>query len=161
MEILKQILVWINNLIFKPSPKEILQPVSTTATVSPVVTPIDKTNKIYTWAHAIAKWEGDSSGVNPGNLKYTTLTKTWGATQGRPAQDGGYFALFVSYGVGFSALCNFLTLACEGELIIAHKPCTFEQFTIRYAGNPPQNYIDGIREIVGCELSTDISSFLG
>lgn len=115
-------------------------------------------NKIEQWAKAIAQWEGDITGHDAGNLKYTTLTKSWGATQGRPAQDGGHFALFKDDGV--PALCNFLTLGCENQLVAFHQARTFEAFTKIYAGNPPQNYIEGIRQIVGCQLDTDVSTFL-
>lgn len=118
------------------------------------------TNKIVQWANAIAKWEGDVTGVNPGNMKYTTLTKSWGATQGRLAQDGGYFALFPTFEMGFTALCNFLTLGCENELVAFHEARTFETFTNVYAGNPPTTYIQGIATAIGCSLDTDISTFI-
>lgn len=114
--------------------------------------------KILDWAHGIAKWEGDITGHNAGNLKYTTLTKSWGATQGRQAQDGGYFALFSDDGV--PALCNFLTLGCEDELKAFHSARTFQKFTEVYAGNPPQSYISGIAREVPCNLMDDISTFL-
>ena len=112
--------------------------------------------KIYTWAKAIVKWEGHFDG----NLKFTTLTKSWGATQGRPAQDGGHFCVWKDENAGFQALCNFLTLACEGELIIAHHPCTYYDFTVRFAGNPPTGYINGIMKEIDCNPTTDISTFL-
>lgn len=144
--------MWLTQIISKPMqtntsvnvqvPKEVNKPES----------------KITLWARAIAEWEGDVTGHNAGNMKYTTLTKSWGATQGRPAQDGGYFAVFKDDGI--PALCNFLTLGCENQLTAFHQARTFHDFTKVYAGNPPEGYIEGIRKLVGCEMDTDISTFL-
>ncbi len=119
-------------------------------------------SKIEGWANAIAIEEGaHPSSNNPGNLKYSTLTASWGATKGRQALDGGYLCQFATQEVGFTALCQFLTLACEGELIISHpRPCTLEAFSKRYAGNPPQQYIQKIADYLGVSLTVDIASFL-
>lgn len=118
--------------------------------------------KILNWATAVSHWEAAlASSNNPGNLKYTTLTSTWGATKGRAAADGGYFCQFPSYASGFVALCNFLTLGAEGQLIISHPlPCTLQAFTERFAGNPPQGYIDGIAKMLNVPTSVDIATFL-
>jgi hypothetical protein len=116
---------------------------------------------IEKWANAIALWEGAKpSSNNEGNLKYGTLTASWGATKGRAAADGGFFCQFATPEAGHKALCNFLILGCENQLLAFHKARTFEAFTKVYAGNPPQNYINQIAKLVGVSLSTDISTFL-
>lgn len=119
-------------------------------------------SKISLWASAIKTGEGaNSASNNPGNLKYSTLTASWGATKGRQATDGGWLCQFPTYPMGYTALCNFLKLACEGQLIISHpKPCSLQDFTKRYAGNPPQGYINNIAKALGVPLDTDIATFL-
>ncbi len=149
MNFFLKIFQWIVNGSIKATPKAYqLQPIIN----QPVME-----DKITLWAKAIVHWEGHFDG----NLKYTTLTKSWGATQGRPALDSGYFCLWKDHDTGFQALCNFLTLGCEGQLIISHpQPCTFHDFTIRFAGNPPLGYMLGIAKEIGCTPETDISTFL-
>lgn len=120
-------------------------------------------NKIVAWATAIQQWEGAESVLNnPGNLKYSALTKSWGASPGRPATDGGSIASFPSYSMGFNALCQFLELGCENLLLAFHSPAarTLGGFTRVYAGNPPQGYVDGIVHALGATEATPISSFL-
>ncbi len=131
-----------------------------TPSTQPVV-PAHK-SRIPDWANAIKTGEGATiASNNPGNLKYSTLTASWGATKGRQSSDGGYLCQFLTYTQGFTALCNFLTLACEGELIISHpQPCTLQAFTMRYAGNPPQGYIDHIAQTLGVPTSVNIATFL-
>lgn len=119
-----------------------------------------KTNMIEKWAKAIARMEGDISGVNPGNLKYSPLIATWGATKGRKGSDGGNFAVFKSYDEGFKALCNFLTLGCQDKLKSYHNARTLQKFSEIYAGRPPQGYINSIAKELGVSLDVDISSFL-
>lgn len=117
--------------------------------------------KIIAWMQAISKWEDAlPSSNNPGNLKYTGLTRSWGALQGRPALDGGRFCQFLTIEAGQDALCNFLMLGCENQLLAFHQARTLEAFTKVFAGNPPQGYINGIAEDLGVPLSTDIASFL-
>lgn len=119
--------------------------------------------KIRLWARYIGIEEGSKPSLNnPGNLKLSTLTKSWGATPGFQATDGGWIAKFPTYQMGFNALCNFLTLGCENELLDFHSPesRTFEGFTKIYAGNPPQTYIDAIAKGLECSLEEQISSFL-
>lgn len=117
--------------------------------------------KIVEWANAIAKWEGAKPVLNnPGNLKYSTLTASWGGRVANSALDGGSFCQFATYEIGFQALCNFLTLGAEDELKAFHQARTLEAFTKIYAGNPPQGYIDGIAHILGVPTSIDISTFL-
>lgn len=116
---------------------------------------------IVTWSQAIAHGEGASpASNNPGNLKYSTLTASWGATEGRAADDGGFLCQFSTLQQGQSALCNFLKLGAEDELVAFHEARTLQTFTVIYAGNPPQEYIDVIGEILGVPLDTPISTFL-
>ncbi len=119
-----------------------------------------KPTMIEKWAKAIERMEGDITGTNPGNLKYSPLIATWGATQGRKGSDGGYFASFKSYDEGFKALCNFLTLGCQDKLKSYHNARTLQKFSVVYAGNPPQGYINSIAKELGVSLDVDISSFL-
>lgn len=118
---------------------------------------------ITKWMAAIAIGEGANPTLhNLGNLKYSTLTASWGATQGPAGSDGGHLCQFASDIAGQDALCNFLKLGCENELIAFHAPeaRTLEGFTKIYAGNPPQGYIDGIVEKLGVPADTQISTFL-
>lgn len=94
-------------------------------------------------------------------MKYTTLTASWGASRGRAATDGGWLCQFATQEAGFGALCNFLKLACEGELIISNpRPCSLQDFTVKYAGNPPQGYVDRIAAYLNVPTSVDIATFL-
>lgn len=118
---------------------------------------------VQQWAAAIAKWEGaDPASNNPGDLKYETLEASWGATKGRPATDGGFFCQFLTPEAGMTALVNFLTLGIQDELVAFHSPeaRTLSGFTKIFAGNPPQNYINGIAEMLNVPLDTQISTFL-
>jgi hypothetical protein len=118
---------------------------------------------IEKWITAISQWEGAiPAHHNPGNLKYSTLTASWGATRGPAASDGGYLCQFATDNAGEIALGNFLTLGCENELIAFHSPeaRTLKGFTVIYAGNPPQDYIDGIITGLGVPGDTQISTFL-
>lgn len=138
----------------KPTPIVMAPPLP-----SPTENPLKET-KIEKWAKAISKWEGDTQGTNPGNLKYSSLTASWGAKKGRKALDGGNFCIFPSYQEGMLALCNFLTLGCKDQLRAFHKARTLESFMKVYAGNPPRNYIEGVRKELGVPLETPIENFL-
>lgn len=118
-------------------------------------------SKISDWAVAVKAGEGaDPALNNPGNLKYATLTASWGGTKGRQATDGGWICKFPTYAAGFAALCNFLTLGAENQLLAFHQARTLEAFTKVYAGNPPQGYIDGIAAKLGVPVTIDISTLL-
>lgn len=117
--------------------------------------------KIIEWANAIKIWEGNAPWLNnPGSLKFSSLTNSWGARPGVQASDGGYIAKFDTYEKGFDALCNFLILGCQDHLLSFHNARTLGEFTKVYAGNPPQSYINGIAHILGVPLDTNISTFL-
>jgi hypothetical protein len=133
-------------------------PATAPETPSPTFPP-----KILAWAQIIGKEEGANPNLNnPGNLKLSTLTASWGATQGPAAEDGGYLAKFASLDAGNAALCNFLVLGCQDQLLAFHAPAarTLEGFTVVYAGNPPQGYIDAIVAAMGVPDDTQISTFL-
>lgn len=116
---------------------------------------------ITKWAKLIAVGEGATpASNNPGNLKYTSLTASWGAKRGRAATDGGYLSKFDTYDAGFTALVNFLMLGCEDHLLAFHKARTITKFTRIYAGNPPQPYIDRIVQGLGVDPNVDIATFL-
>jgi len=118
---------------------------------------------IEKWITTISQWEGANPELhNPGNLKYTTLTASWGAARGPAASDGGYLCQFATENAGEVALGNFLTLGCQDELVAFHAPVarTLAGFTVTYAGNPPQGYIDGIIADMGVPGDTQISTFL-
>lgn len=116
---------------------------------------------IQKWAHAIETSEGAAPATNnPGNLKYSSLTASWGATPGRAASDGGHLCQFGTYAQGLHALCNFLVLGCENQLLAFHHARTLTSFTKIYAGNPPQGYIDRIVSTLGVSPDVDISTFL-
>lgn len=161
---MKNFINWIKNipnflkgLPAKPMNENTPQPISAT----PENTPKPVVDMITKWAHAIARWEGaDSSLNNPGDLKLSTLTKTWGAMPGFQASDGGWIAKFETFEKGFLALVDFLTLGAEDELLAFHQSRTLQLFMEKYAGNPPQSYIQGIATDLGVPLSTDVSTFL-
>ncbi len=145
------------------APKPQILPVATT---SPIIKPtMPNTPKfapmVIRWAQAIGHWEGaDPVSNNLGNLKYSTLTASWGATKGRAASDGGFLCHFATPEAGQDALCNFLTLGCENELVAFHQARTFIEFTMIYAGNPPMGYVNGVANILGIPLGINIASFL-
>jgi hypothetical protein len=162
---------WITDLKARQTPAitEPAAPTPPTAQNDPVVTQAADTTqtsvppKIVAWAQIIAKEEGaDPASNNPGNLKYSSLTASWGATQGRAATDGGYLCQFETPQAGLHALCNFLVLGCEDQLIAFHAPeaRALEGFTRIYAGNPPQGYIDAIVQAMGGDPNVQISTFL-
>lgn len=119
--------------------------------------------KITTWAAIIAKEEGaNPTSNNPGNLKYSSLTASWGATQGNAASDGGSLCHFATQEAGLTALCNFLVLGCEDQLLGFHSTAarTLAGFTKIYAGNPPAGYTDAIVQAMGGDPNVQISTFL-
>lgn len=116
---------------------------------------------ITKWATAISIAEGARKDLNnPLDLKVSTLTESWGASNGMQATDGGWIAKFETYEQGFTAGCNFLKLGCEDELKAFHQARTLETFMEVFAGNPPQPYIQSIADYLGVPLSTDVSAFL-
>lgn len=116
---------------------------------------------ILRWAVAVANQEGAKPALNnPGNLKVSTLTRSWGAMPGFNATDGGVIAKFATPQAGMDALCNFLVLGCEDELRAFHQARTLKGFSIVYAGNPPSEYYEGIAAELGVTVDILIASFL-
>lgn len=118
------------------------------------------------WAKAVQKAEGWAPNLpsyrnnNPGNLKYSTLTKSLGAVPGSPAADDGSFARFATYDQGFDALCEFLLLGAQDKLRDFHQARTVRLFS-RVYGNPPNDgYGLAIAKDLGVPVDTPISSFL-
>jgi hypothetical protein len=133
---------------------------------APTATPTPATTfppKILAWAQIIGKEEGADPSLNdPGDLKFSDLTKSWGAIQGFAATDGGFMAKFPTEQVGEIALCDFLVLGCQDGLLAFHSPAarTLAGFMQIFAGNPPQEYIDAIVSGMGVPGDTQISTFL-
>jgi hypothetical protein len=74
------------------SPAEQNAPLQENTPVEPVVVPptAKPASRIHLWALAISVQEGAKKELNnPGNLKVSTLTKSWGAANGFQAEDGG------------------------------------------------------------------------
>jgi hypothetical protein len=118
---------------------------------------------IEKWITAVSQWEGANPALhNCGNLKYSTLTTSWGATKGPAASDGGHLCQFATDNAGEIALGNFLILGCQDELVAFHAPAarTLKGFTVIYAGNPPEGYVNGIIADMGVPGDTEISTFL-
>lgn len=127
------------------------------APVTPYVIP----SRIIEWANAIKVQEGAKPSLNnPGNLKYSTLTASWGGSKGFQALDGGWICSFPTDEAGFTALCNFLTLGAEDELLAFHQARTLQAFSEVYAGNPPQDYIDNIAKALQVPVSILVAEFL-
>lgn len=124
---------------------------------------IVKENMIQKWANLIAQFEGaDSSLNNPGNFKFSSLMATWGGQKARAGSDGGYFCKFVDYKTGFQALCNFLTLGAQNQLLDYHNARTIKEFTLVYTNHPipKYDYSDNLIKALGVTADTQISSFL-
>lgn len=123
----------------------------------------EPTNKIVQWATLISRFEGaELSNNNPGNFKYSTLMASWGGVKAGAGSDGGFFCKFPTYEIGFTALCNFLTLGAEDELKLYHQARTIKQFTEVYTNHPQPKYDYSEKVIValGVTSNTDISTFL-
>lgn len=122
-----------------------------------------KINMIEKWAKIIAKNEGANPSLNnPANFKYAPLIASWGAIKGPKGSDGGYFAKFTTYDMGFQALCNFLTLGCKNELKDYHNARTIKEFTLVYTNHPKPafDYSDSLIKELGVTANTLISTFL-
>jgi hypothetical protein len=130
-----------------------------TATSAPATFPA----KILAWAQIIGKEEGaDPSLDNPGDLKLSDLTKSYGAIQGIAAADGGFLAKFATEQLGEIALCDFLVLGCQNELLAFHSSAarTLAGFMQIFAGNPPAGYTNAIVQAMGGDPNVQISTFL-
>ena len=132
-------------------------------TVPEIIKETPKISRIENWALAIKVEEGwhpnsrSYKNQNPGNLKFSTLTKELGAS----SVDKDNFAVFPTYEVGFKALCDFLKLACEDKLKPYHQARTLYQFTQIYA-LPPTNhpYAQNVAQRLGVSEWIDIKNLL-
>ncbi len=145
------------NVVQKPPMPE------TTPTPSIVVpsAPQKPTSRITDWAVAVEHQEGARKDLNnPGDLKVSTLTASWGCKPGFNAQDGGSIGRFDTYEQGFTALCNFLTLGAEDELRAFHHARTLGSFMNVY-GNPTDgHYSANIARELGCSVDTPVEELL-
>ena len=125
--------------------------------------PPPNSSRVPDFARAIQKQEGWFPGSrsyrnkNPGNLKWSGLTKELGAIE----KDKDFFCIFPGYVKGFTALCDFLKLACEDKLKPYRQARTLKRFCEVYANPPPNNgYATGIARDLNIELDTDIKTLL-
>jgi len=95
-----------------------------------------KVSKLEDFCKSIEIYEGYYLGSrsqrnkNPGNLKFTSYTKSLGAVD----KDSDNFCIFSSYAAGFNALKEFVIAAGENRLR-DYKNCTIESFFKIYSDN--------------------------
>lgn len=135
-------------------------PPPVTPSVQPAPVP-SQPSRIDAWAKAIMPQEGAKPELNnPGNLKFTTLTASWGGEKGFAAKDGGSICKFATPEQGFTALCNFLTLAAQDELLAFHNARTLRLFTKIYAAPPNDNYAKAVAYALKVDVDYPISKLL-
>jgi hypothetical protein len=132
----------------------------------PVVTPSypspTQPSRIAPWASVIRTQEGWTPGSrsfrnnNPGNLKYTPYTHSLGAT----AHDADNFCIFPNADHGFSALMQFLTDACKGNLKSYSPDMTLDAFTTTYANPPSKNYVNRVADALKVDEFIQIKKLL-
>lgn len=154
------------NVGVKITPDQVLPPqASSVASSTPLVAnPISSMTKIERWALGIQIAEGWSDNPmtrswrneNPGNMKYSSLTASLGAT----GKDSDNFCIFPNYQTGHNALCQFLTLAAKDMLKDYHSSRTLDKFTSIYAHPQSGAYVEKVAQTIGCSTTTDISSLL-
>lgn len=114
-------------------------------------------DKIQLWAAAIQHFEGYYPGsrsyrnCNPANFRYTPYIKSLGAN----GADKQNYAIFPNYIEGFSALCNFLIAACNGELKAYKKTMTLNDFFSVYAPSADKNSPLTYAKFIGSQLKAD------
>ena len=123
-------------------------------------------SRIKEFGLAIQSFEGWYPGSrskrnnNPGNLKWTSYTKSLGATK----QDSGSFCVFPSYEIGFQALCTLLTDAATGHLAAYSPNMTLTRFFEVYAPladkNKPDIYSKHVADKLKISVSTKIKDLL-
>lgn len=82
---------------------------------------------------------------NPGNIKFASWMKKYGATQGEAAKDGGYFAKFPDVNTGLTALRDLLNSK-------NYKGLTVEKAIERWTGGSP--YKINLGELSGKKISS-------
>lgn len=97
---------------------------------------------------------------NPGNLKYTSLTKELGAV----SCDVNNYAIFKNEESGYNALNYFVRLACENKLKDYKSNMTIWQFFIVYApsrdNNNPLKYALFVAKETGLDINDKIIELL-
>ena len=94
---------------------------------------------------------------NPGNLKYTHLTQSYGSVHyyGSIGHDSKNFCIFPDYQTGFNALQQFITDAASDKLAAYHS-CTIQSFFVSYSGD--QNEAKYVAKSLGLPLETKLST---
>ena len=164
---LQYLAVWISRLLQPKKPAYFTEDsFLPTRPITLEEVPVEKNKLIKIWAEAIRIEEGGKPDnlntrlKNPGNLKYSLLTKSFGATGKYPASDGGFFCIFPTQPIGMQALCSFLEMACLDKLKPYHDARTLRLFTRRYANPPNDGYANNIAKKLGVDIDIDISKLL-
>lgn len=132
---------------------------------NPPPAPPTHPSRIVEWARAMEKEEGSKPpkptdrskrNNNPGNLKYTSLTASFGAV----GKDPENFCIYPDYPTGFNALCSFLRLAAEDQLIPYKNARTLKEFISIYALPPNDGYANNVASELKVAVTTDISELL-
>lgn len=135
-------------------------------TVPPVEKPAEpKISQLIPIAKAIQAQEGWFQGSrsfrnrNPGNIKYTTYTKSLGAI----GKDEKGFCVFETEKDGFNGLCRFIQDA-SNNLLKSYKDCTIKSFFSVYAPssdkNDPLGYANAVCKKVGCNLNDKLKDII-
>lgn len=123
-------------------------------------------SKIDAWPLAIQHAEGNKLNhpntvrFNPWNIKYTNYTASLGAYPGIQASDGGTFARFPSYQLGYDAMRNFLRDACTGKLAAYRPSMPLSQFSQVFARPPNDDYNNKVAAELNVSPNIPISSLL-
>lgn len=121
--------------------------------------------KIVKFAKAIEQEEGNKPprptdrnqrNNNPGNLKYSSVTASFGAI----GKDKDNFCIYPNYETGFDALCEFLILACNDGLKPYHEARTLYKFIKVYANPPNDNYALNVSKFMNVSVNYNIKNFL-
>lgn len=112
------------------------------------------------FAEAIKTFEGwapnlrSRRNLNPGNLKYTSYTKSLGAID----KDKDNFCIFKDYDAGFNALCQFIKDAGSDKLKSYHN-ATIKTFFEAYSDNS-LIYAKYVAKQMGINIDTKISQII-
>ena len=123
--------------------------------------PVIKVSKILGFCQAVKIHEGFFEGSrsqrnnNPGNLRFTSLTASLGAT----SKDLDNFAYFPSYEIGWNALLSFVKLAANNQLR-DYKDCDILSFFKTYAPASDNNSTTRYAEFVARQINDSPESLL-
>jgi len=105
------------------------------------------------WREGTRSWRNN----NPGNLKYTALTKELGAIN----QDNGGFCIFSSPANGLKALCDFLKLARDNKLKMYRGQMSLSEFVRVYVADANnESYLKNLTYILKLPPTTKLREFL-